>query len=124
MQDLTPRFSRDARWPSELFFDDILQDPVIQRQVGIHLLEAAILCLQLLEPAQIRSLQAAVLRPLLVERGVADAQLAVNVLHRHTLLGPLQGTDDLLFAVLALAHDDLLVRTAIMPKFQLSVVRF
>ncbi|MFO7820634.1 MAG: hypothetical protein R6V56_01030 [Lentisphaeria bacterium] len=31
---------------------------------------------------------------------------------------------DLLFAVLALAHDDLLARTAIMPKFQLSVVRF
>jgi hypothetical protein len=25
------------------------------------------------------------------------------------------------FAVLALAHDDLLVRTVIMPKFQLSV---
>jgi len=28
------------------------------------------------------------------------------------------------FAVIALAHDDLLVRTAIMAKFQLSVVRF
>jgi hypothetical protein len=29
--------------------------------------------------------------------------------------------DNLVFAVLALAHDDLLVRTVIMPKFQLSV---
>src|SRR6056297_2547869 len=124
MQDLTPRFSRDARWPSELFFDDILQDPVIQGQVGIHLLEAAILCLQRLEPAQIRSLKAAVLRPPLVERGAADAKLPADILHRNTLFGSLQGADDLFFAVLALAHDDLLVRTAIMPKFQLSVVRF
>src|SRR6056297_879539 len=136
-QDLTPeaprwlhalssrsRPARDARWPSELFFDDILQDLVIQRQISVHLLQAPILGLELLESAQVRRFQPAVLRPPLVERRVTDAQLSANVLHRDTLLGPLQGADDLLFTVLALAQDDLLVKTAIMSKFQLSVVRF
>lgn len=59
-----------------------------------------------------------------VEHGVDDLQFPAEILHRRSLLGPLQGADGLLFAVFALSHDDFLVRTATMPKFQVSVVKF
>lgn len=48
----------------------------------------------------------------LIERGAADAELAADVLDLHALLGPLQGADDLVFAELALAQDDLRVGTS------------
>lgn len=46
---------------------------------------------------------------------------ATHVLHRHARFSLLQRTDNLLFSELALSHDDLLVRAAINPIFQLFV---
>ena len=61
---------------------------MIERQVGIHLLQAPILGLELLEPSQIRRFQAAVLRAPLVERGIADTELPADILHCDALFGP------------------------------------
>jgi len=46
------------------------------------------------------------------------------MLHRHNLLAWFQRADDLLFVEPSLADNDLLIRTDIMPKFRLYVVRF
>ena len=85
---------------------------MIQRQIGIRLLQALVLGFQVFEPLQIGDLQAAVLGAPLVEGGVADSEFAADVLDCHTLFGALQGANDLLFAELALAQDDLRIGTS------------
>ena len=54
------------------FSDDILQDPMIQQQVAIHLLQAPVFGLQVLEPFEVGRLQPAVLGSPLIEGGAAD----------------------------------------------------
>lgn len=46
----------------EFFFDDVTQDLVVQRQVCIHLLELAVLFLQLLQATNMADIHAAILR--------------------------------------------------------------
>ena len=59
-----------------VFFDDILQDLVIQSQFGIHLLELAVLLLEFLEPADLAYLHAAVLALPIVQCRFGNAVIA------------------------------------------------
>ena len=66
--------------------------------------ELGVLNFERLEPLGLGHIHAAELGAPLVERGVAEAPFAAQLLDRHPSIGLLQETDDLLFAVSALLH--------------------
>ena len=68
---------------------------MIQRQIGIHLLQAPVLILELLEPGHQRGSHSAELRASLVERRAADAVLPAQLMDRDARLGLLEDRQDL-----------------------------
>src|SRR5512138_2052898 len=96
-----PRASAPAL---QFFCDQVLHRRVVQRQLGVHALEAAVLGLQLLDPLQVRGVHAAVFRLPLVVRRRANAGLPAQVLDRHPGITLLEDRDDLGLAELRLLH--------------------
>src|SRR5690606_29325427 len=96
-----PRASAPAL---QFFCDQVLHRRVVQRQLGVHALEAAVLGLQLLDPLQVRGVHAAVLRLPLVVRRRADPGLPAQVLDRNPGITLLEDRDDLGLAELRLLH--------------------
>src|SRR5690606_10054377 len=74
------------------------------RQLRVHPLEPGVLGFQILDPTQLRGLQAAVLRLPLVVRRHADAGLPADVLDRHSSVGLLEDRDDLGLGETGLLH--------------------
>src|SRR5690606_34844083 len=96
-----PRASAPAL---QFFCDQVLHRRVVQRQLGVHALEAAVLGLQFLDPLQVRGVHAAVLRLPLVVRRRADPGLPAQVLDRNPGITLLEDRDDLGLAELRLLH--------------------
>src|SRR5690606_16295299 len=96
-----PRASAPAL---QFFCDQVLHRRVVERQLGVHPLEPGVLGFQVLDPPQLRGLQAPVLRfPLVVGRH-ADAGLPADVLDRHAGVGLLEDRDDLGLGETGLLH--------------------
>ena len=99
-----------------VFCEDILQCGILQRQVGIHSLQPAVLVFEFLQPIDIRSLQPAVLGlPLIVGRGT-DVVAPPGLLDRTAGIGLLQNRHDLRLGEFRLAHGNLLAKGAIAPE--------
>ncbi len=75
--------------------DEILHGRIVERQFGVHPLELGVLGSKLLDPPQLRSLQASVLALPLIVRRCADTDLATDVLDGHAGVGLLERRDDL-----------------------------
>ena len=86
-----------------------------QRQLGVHLLQSAVLDLELLELAQLRDDQVAVAGFPVVQRSFADAVLASALCLLHARLPLLQHRDDLLFAESGLLHECSRVWKTLLP---------
>ena len=84
---------------SRVFFDDVLQDLVNQRQFSIHLLELAVLLLEFLEPADLTQLHAAVLALPIVQCRFRYAVIAGNCLGINAALKLLNGLHHLTLCV-------------------------
>lgn len=80
---------------SELFFDDIFQNPILQSEVGDNALELAQFGFHLFEPFEFVDLHASVLALPLVEGRLADAVLTTNVGYTLTFLVLSQYRNDL-----------------------------
>lgn len=78
-----------------LFCECLRNDLGLEALLGIHLLEAPVLVLELLHARHERRVHAAELGPPLVERGVADAVLAAQLRDRAAAFGLLEDGDDL-----------------------------
>ena len=90
----------------EFFFDGVTQDLVVQRQVCIHLLELAVLFLQLLQATNLADIHAAILRfPLVQGRPRYTVFTRYNVSGYSALQLP-YGVDHLGLTVSAFLHDD------------------
>lgn len=76
----------------------------VQMGFGQQLLELVVLGLEFTQAPGIGHLHAAVLRAPFVERRIAEAALAAQILDRQAGLGLLDETDDLLLGVSALSH--------------------
>src|SRR5262249_56540678 len=76
-------------WASPVFCGDVLQGAVIQRQVSHHLLELAVLFLELAPPSQLADLQAAILRLPAIVGPSTDAELSADVRDGLSRLHPL-----------------------------------
>src|SRR5262245_14590063 len=75
-----------------------------ERQLRVHLLQLRVLAFQLLQPTQLRGVQAAVLRFPVVERRLADAEFANELRDLDAGLRLLQHSDDLFFTESGLLH--------------------
>ena len=84
---------------SRVFFDDVLQDLVIQSQFGVHLLELAVLLLKFLEPTDLAHLHAAVLALPIVQCRFGNAVIAGNCLGIDAALKLLDGLHHLTLCV-------------------------
>ena len=84
---------------SRVFFDDVLQDLVIQSQFGVHLLELAVLLLKFFEPADLAHLHAAVLALPIVLCRFGNAVIAGNCLGINAALKFLNGLHHLTLCV-------------------------
>ena len=80
---------------SPLFCHGFLDDLGLHALFGVHLLQAPVLVLQLLQAGHQRSIHAAVLGAPLVERGTADAMLAAQIGRWSAHLRLLENGDDL-----------------------------
>src|SRR6218665_270864 len=87
-----------------LFLNNVLQHRLVQAQVGHDLLELAILLFKLAQASKVRRPHAGVLLTPLVERGIADAHLAADLLDADAQLRLLQRVGHLLLGELALPH--------------------
>src|SRR5690554_4311843 len=94
-----------ARVPSQLVSQEVLQDLEIQRLVRHDALQPPVLVLQLLEPACLRDLHAAVLPAPAVERVRADPMPPAQLPRLCPGIGFRQNSDDLLLREPALPHD-------------------
>jgi hypothetical protein len=102
-----------------LFFDDVLEGLVREGQLGVHLLQLAVLGLELFQSPKLRYVQTAVLRLPVVERRLADAVLSDKLRHLHAGLCLLQDRDDLLFTEPGLLH-----KSSPVGKLYSRLVRF
>ena len=93
------------------FCEYVLENLLVERGIGDHSLEPAILLLELLEAHGLRGAHTAVLLPPSVERRLADAVLAQQLVHRDTRLRLLQDVNDLGFRKARLPHGQVLSRT-------------
>lgn len=84
---------------SRVFFDDVLQDLVIQSQFGVHLLELAVILLKFLEPTDLAHLHAAVLALPIVQCRFGNAVIAGNCLGINAALKLLNGLHHLTLCV-------------------------
>ena len=73
----------------------------VQVRLSQQPFELAVLQFELAQPLCLCRIHAAVPRSPFVEAGITEAVLATDFLDRHASFGPLQETDDLLFAVFA-----------------------
>src|SRR5438067_7029416 len=77
---------------------------MVQRQLGIHLLQFPVFLLELTQPLDVRSLHPAVLLlPLVISR-LGDLVLATNIGHRPSRFYCFQDRDDLTLTELASLH--------------------
>ena len=109
---LAPRSDPSDQWPvhacaraSELFCKYVLQHRLVQAQVGHQSLELIVLFFELPQSAQLRWAQAAVPLASLVERRIADAQLAADLIDLRAQLHLLEGIGNLLLSDSALLHN-------------------
>ena len=86
------------------FFDDLLKDLLVQRQIGHDAPKARVLIFKLPELAQLAHAQFAVLLLPRVVRGLRDANLAAHLHHRRAAVGHPQRIGDLLPAESGLSH--------------------
>src|SRR5215204_4702477 len=93
-----------ARRESELFCDHVFPRTVLQREVGVHLLEAAVLLFERPQPLNVRGLHPALLRLPPVVGGLPDGVLAADARDGSPLLYLLEDGDDLMLTESALAH--------------------
>ena len=84
---------------SRVFFDDVLQNLVIQSQLSIHLLQFAVFLLKLLESADLTDLHAAVLALPIVQYRFGNAVIAGNCLGIDAAFQLLNGLHHLTFCV-------------------------
>ena len=75
-----------------------------ERKLGVHLLQARVLGLELFEPPQVARGEAAVLGLPVVEGRLADAEFAAEVAGLLAALLALERGDDLRFAESGLSH--------------------
>src|SRR5690554_539146 len=87
-----------------LFCHCLLENIGLEPLLGVHLLQAPVLLLQLFEARHHRGVHAAGLGTPLVERGTAHAVLAAELRHRRAALGLLHNRQDLAVAVAGLLH--------------------
>lgn len=80
---------------SLLFSKGVFQQLILYRHLGIHLLQPPVLFRHGLHLGHQRSVHAAILRPPVVERRIADRMLAADVCHRHSTFSLLQDREDL-----------------------------
>ena len=104
-------FTSDSR----VFFDDLLEYPIIQSQICIHLLEFAVLFFERLQPFHMADLQAAVFALPVVERCSGYAVFSCDGLGIYTAFEMLDGFHHLRLAV------DLLFHTAL-PKTEILLL--
>ena len=81
-----------------LLFDGVIQGPVLQVQIGVHLLKTPILLLQFLGSPYVGRFHAAILEFPLVAGGVAETVLPANLIHHPTRFHFPQNPDDLVLA--------------------------
>ena len=84
---------------SRVFFDDVLQDLVIQSQFGVHLLELAVLLLKFLELTGLAHLHTAVLALPILQCRFGNAVIAGNCLGINAALRFLNGLHHLTLCV-------------------------
>lgn len=84
---------------SRVFFDDVLQDFVIQSKFGVHLFELAVLLLKFLESADLAHLHATVLALPIVQCRFGNAVIAGNCLGVDATFQLLNGLNHLTFCV-------------------------
>ena len=78
-----------------LYPEDALEGVDVEVRFGQELLELGVLAFQLFQPPGVGYVHAAELGPPLVERGVAEAAFAAELLDRHPGLGLLEKANDL-----------------------------
>ena len=84
---------------------------MLQRHVGVRLLQPIVLGLQVLQALQVRCLEAAILRLPLIETGRADAVLPTKILNLTAIHRLLEDLDDLAVAETGLHRCHLLHHT-------------
>ena len=92
------------------FCENLLEPLILQGQVGIHPLEAAILVLQLLKSLHVRGLESAILGLPLLVRGGADPVVPPDLIDGATNVSLLKNGHDLGFGEFGLSHENLLAR--------------
>ena len=92
-------FSADAR----AFFNDVLQDGVLKRYIGIHSLELGVL-LQGLQSLVIGGFQTTILRFPVVLRGIGDAMPAADILDHPVAFDLIEDLDNLVLAEFRSSH--------------------
>lgn len=100
---------------SRVFFDDLLEYPIIQRQIRIHLLKLAVLFLEFLQPFDLADLHTAVLALPVVECGSGYAMFSCDGLGINAAFKLLDGLHHLRLTV------DLLFYT-VLPKTKLILL--
>ena len=78
----------------------LLHQSIVEAEVGVHLLQAAIFFLQLLQPLQVRCFHSAVLGSSLVKQSCADSQITIDLFNGDSRFRLLDCLDDRLFTVL------------------------
>lgn len=98
--DQVPRLgpSRVGEMASPFFCESLLDDLGLEALLGIHLLEPAILFLQLLEARHQGGVHAAELGALLVEGGAANPVLTAQIRYGNARFGLLENGQDLAIA--------------------------
>ncbi len=89
---------------SDLFFNDLAQYLLVEREIGDQLAQTGVLFFQVLQPAHFRRHQPAVDLLPSKECGPADAELATHLVNRCARLRLLQRERDLLFREPELLH--------------------
>src|SRR5690606_32675680 len=87
-----------------VFSDGLLQDVLVEREVGDEALEPRVLLFELPQPAQLTHAQVRELPLPDAERRLADAQLPADIAHRCPALRLADGVGDLLFRILRPLH--------------------
>ena len=97
-----PSYNRQvpvSRTALELFFDDILERPVLQAQISKHLFQSAVLILEFLEPFNIRGFHTTVFRFTVVISRIRDAVFTADLLNHSAAFDLFYNSHDLCFAV-------------------------
>ena len=90
----------------------LLADLRLEPFLGVHLLEASVLGLQLLQALHHRSIHAAVFTVLLIKQAAAHAVFPAKISNRYAGLCLLQNRHDLAVAESRLSHFSLLLRAS------------